>query len=82
MSTISPGARIGAWEVLNVDASGRQASCACVCKAVRIVSVAALLDGSSTSCGCRQLSQNQRAALRTEAEAQKRARELKDWRPG
>jgi hypothetical protein len=78
--TITPGQRIGAWEILSVDPSGRRAACSC---AVRILSVAALLDGSaSPSCGCQQISREQQQELRAEAEEQERRRDLKNWRPG
>jgi hypothetical protein len=81
--TITPGQRIGAWEILSVDPSGRRAACSCVCKTVRILSVAALHDGTaSPSCGCQQLSPAQQQALRAEAEEQERQRDLKNWRPG
>jgi hypothetical protein len=46
--TITPGQRIGAWEILSVDPSGRRAACSCVCKTVRILSVAALHDGTAS----------------------------------
>jgi hypothetical protein len=81
--TIVPGMRIRNWEVMSVDPNGKRACASCVCGAVRILSVAALLDGTaSPSCGCRQLSREQGDALRREAEQQERRREQKRWRPG
>jgi hypothetical protein len=43
-AAISAGVRIGNWTILNV--SGHRASASCVCGAVRILAVAALVDGS------------------------------------
>jgi hypothetical protein len=64
---ITVGQRISNWDVLSVDPSGKRVCCSCVCKAVRILSVAALLDGTATpSCGCRPLSPQQREELRAE----------------
>jgi hypothetical protein len=82
VTTIVPGQRVGAWEIISVDPNGKRVCCSCVCKAVRILSVAALLDGTaSPSCGCQQLSREQQRMLRAEAEQQQRRRDLKDWRP-
>jgi hypothetical protein len=65
--TITPGQRVGNWEILSVDPSGKRVCCACVCGTVRILSVAALLDGTATpSCGCRPLTPAQRSELRAE----------------
>jgi hypothetical protein len=82
INTITPGQRIGNWEILSVDPSGRRAACSCVCKVVRLLSVDSLLDGSAVpSCGCMQLSQEQRRMLRAEADEQERQRERRNWRP-
>jgi hypothetical protein len=82
-ATITAGMRIGNWEVLSVDPTGKRACCGCVCETVRILSTAALLDGTaSPSCGCQQLSRQQSEVLRQEAEKQQRRCEQKDWRPG
>jgi hypothetical protein len=82
-ANITPGQRIGAWEILSVDPTGKRAACSCVCKAVRILSTDALLNGTAMpSCGCQQLSPAQQQALRAEAEEQDRRRDLKNWRPG
>jgi hypothetical protein len=81
--TVMVGQRVGNWEVLPVDPNGKRACCSCACKAVRILSVAALLDGTaSPSCGCRQLSREQSDARRREAEEQEQRPEQARWRPG
>jgi hypothetical protein len=80
--TIIPGAPVGHWLVLAVDATGRRADCRCRCGTVREVSVAALVNGESTSCGCAPLTTPQLEALRQEAGQELRRRELKNWRPG
>jgi hypothetical protein len=79
---IAPGAIIGNWHILSIDpSSGKRACCRCVCGSVRILSTAALLDGSALpSCGCQQLSREQQHKLRAEAEEQERRRD-RDWRP-
>ena len=78
---IAPGQRVSNWEILSLDPGGKRACCSCTCGAVRILSVAALLDGTaSPSCGCQQLSRGQSDALRREAEQQERRREQQDWR--
>jgi hypothetical protein len=75
--------RRASWEILSVDPSGKRVCCSGVCGTVRILSVAALLDGTAApSCGCRKLSGEQLDALRREAEQQERRREQKLWRPG
>ena len=61
--TIIPGAEVGHWLVLAVDATGRRAGCRCRCGTVREVSVAALTSGTSTSCGCAPLSSEQVESL-------------------
>lgn len=77
-SDITPGARVGNWQVLGVD--GRRAHAICVCGTVRVLAIASLLDGSAApSCGCQQLSRQQIDAQWDEAE--RRRRELKSWRP-
>jgi hypothetical protein len=76
--TIVPGRRVGNWEALSVDPSGKRACCSCVCGTVRILSVAALLDGTATaSCGCRPLTPKQREELRAEQARQLADREVR-----
>jgi hypothetical protein len=77
--TIIPGMRIGNWEVLSADPTGKRACASCVCGAVRILSVAAH-GTASPSCGCRQLSREQSDALRREVELQEQRRDQKLWR--
>ncbi len=73
---ISIGQQFAAWSVICcTDPTGKRATCQCRCGKVRAVAIAALLDGSSTSCGCAPLSRAQSAALRDEAARQRRARE-------
>lgn len=52
--TIAVGTKIGHWLVLSI--TGRSALCRCRCKEVRQISIAALEDGSSVSCGCSAIS--------------------------
>ena len=49
-TTVAIDAQIGHWRVLSI--AHRRALCRCRCGAVHEVSVAALEDGSSNSCGC------------------------------
>jgi hypothetical protein len=67
----------GSWAVLSIDSTRKRAACRCVCGTVRMVSIEALESGTSTSCGCQQLS----AALREEKALRRRQRNY-DWRPG
>jgi hypothetical protein len=81
MSTITPGATLNGWQVLNLD--NRRVSCVCAsCSEVRILAAAALVDGSAAPCDCQPLSPKEAALRRGEAEQQKRRRDLGRWRPG
>jgi hypothetical protein len=71
--TIVPGMRIGNWEVLSVDQSGKRISVRCRCDAVHVVGIDALVSGDCRSCGCRPLTPQQRSELRAE-----QARQLAD----
>ena len=82
MSAIIPGATVGHWLVLAIDATGRRVGCRCRCGTVREVSVEALVSGASTSCGRMALSREHIRALRDELAQQRRRRDLKNWRPG
>jgi hypothetical protein len=77
--TIGHDTRINHWTVAALD--GRRAVCRCRCGNVRIISVAALKSGESTSCGCMPVSSERAASMRAEAEEQKRQRDLRRWRP-
>jgi hypothetical protein len=78
--SITPGTKVGNWQVLGVD--GKRAHCACSCGTVRVLAVTSLLDGScAPSCGCAPLSPTQLAQQRGEAERQQQLRELRGWRP-
>ena len=44
--------RFGRWAVINTDTVGKRALCRCDCGALREIAIAALADGSTTSCGC------------------------------
>ena len=81
--TATIGQRFGNWEVFGLDASGRRASCGCVCGSVRILSTDALLNGTAApSCGCTPLSAPQLEALRQATAQEQRRREQRSWRPG
>jgi hypothetical protein len=56
----------GHWTVLAADVTGKRITVSCICGAIRVVGIAALEDGSCTSCGCRPLSPAQRDELRGE----------------
>jgi hypothetical protein len=66
-STITPGQRIGAWEILSVDPSGKRAVVNCPCQNTHVFSTEALLNGTAT---CAAIPQ------RTG-----RRRDLRNWRP-
>jgi hypothetical protein len=74
------GKHFTAWTVLSTDATGKRAACRCVCSRVQVIAVDALTGGSTTSCGCQELSADQSLALRAEAEQRRRQRD-RDWRP-
>jgi hypothetical protein len=74
--TIVVGQRVGAWEVLSADDSGKRLTCRCRCGEVRVVALTALENGSCRSCGCSPLSPKQRAELRGE----RARRALDEWR--
>ena len=80
-TTVAAGQRFGHWHVLAIDATGRRAGCRCRCGVVREVSVASLVSGESTSCGCQPLTFPQRDELKTEAARRQLGRDLK-WRRG
>jgi hypothetical protein len=69
MSAITPAMRVGAWEILSVDPSGKRAVVSCPCQNTHVSSTEALLNGTAT---CASIPQR----------AGKRRRDLKDWRPG
>jgi hypothetical protein len=83
---ITTGTKYRSWDVLSVSPDGRRACCGCgVCGTVRILSVAALTEGSAPpSCGCAPLTLAEAAALRPElrAEAERRncERHFKEWK--
>jgi hypothetical protein len=71
------------WVILNTDPTGKRAACRCRCGTTRIISTAAIEDGTAAeSCGCAPITSEQIEALRQEAEQKQRQRELKDWKPG
>jgi hypothetical protein len=74
--TIVPGMRIGNWEILSVDPTGKRITCRCRCGVIRVVSLTALESGACRSCGCRPLSPAQRSELR----AEQARRALDEWR--
>jgi hypothetical protein len=76
--TVEPGHTFGAWTILNTTPQSRRANCACKCGAIRQVAFAALVDGSSESCGCASRSKHQIEAMRRERTARRRP---PDWRP-
>jgi hypothetical protein len=58
--------RYGHWTVLAADDSGKRITCRCRCGEIRVVALAALQNGSCTSCGCRPMSPAQREELRAD----------------
>lgn len=81
--TITPGTRIGAWQVLSVDPLGKRAVVVgCGCRTPHIFSCEVLRDGTAM-CHAAPLTAAQRELMRNEAEADKRRRrlDLKRWRP-
>ncbi len=74
--TVAIDNKFGAWVVIGIDAAGKRAGCRCACGRVQTISVAALEDGSSRSCGCQPPPRAQRAAFRAEIERRRRRR---DW---
>jgi hypothetical protein len=73
---IIAGVRVGHWRILSV--TGRQTTCQCACHVVCVVAIAALKDGTSTSCGCMPLTPQQRERVRAERTD---VRDWFDWRP-
>ena len=51
----SVGQRIGNWEVLVADDTGKRITCRCRCGAIRVVALTALESGACRSCGCDEL---------------------------
>jgi hypothetical protein len=79
---LQPGNRIGGFEVLSVDPTGKRCCVSCQCaRGVHIVGTQALLAGSVV-CAALPLTPQQVRAARQEIEAAERRRELRDWRPG
>jgi hypothetical protein len=78
--TITAGAKIGSWEILSVDPTGRRVCVGCPCGGVHIFGADALRNGSAT-CAAMPMSTTQRAALRDERDRRQRLRDQRDWRP-
>jgi hypothetical protein len=76
------GAAFGSWTITSIDASGKRATCVCVCGVARVISVQALKSGSAApSCGCAAPTREHIKAIREEATRRRRQRDH-DWRPG
>ncbi len=70
----TPGARFGAWTVMEVDATGRRAVVRCACGVRRLVACEALLDGSTRGCGgCPQTPRINHAPLKDEQRGWRRS---------
>lgn len=76
---ITPGAKVGSFEVLSVDPTGKRLCVGCRCGGVHIVGAEAWRSGS-VLCSAVPLTAEQVDALRSETEHQQRRRE-RDWRP-
>jgi hypothetical protein len=70
-----PGARFGAWTVIQADRTGWRITVICDCRQMRQVSRAALENGESLGCGC-AATPRARATPRPEPTFR-----LPDWRP-
>jgi hypothetical protein len=71
-ATVTTDQAFGHWIVLAVE--GRRATCRCRCQTIRIIAVAALLDGSAaSSCGCAPMTA-------TEQQGQQRREQIAEWR--
>jgi hypothetical protein len=80
--TIAPGAAFGSRAIASIDASGKRATCVCVCGVTCVISVQALESGSAaSSCGCAVPTREHIKAIREEATQRRRQRDH-DWRPG
>jgi hypothetical protein len=79
---LKPGDHINSWTVIQTD--GARATCICKCDSVRILAVAALLDGTATpSCGCQAPTPQQRWEELEAAAEKARRKKLRDfWKPG
>jgi hypothetical protein len=76
-TTITPDQTFGHWRVLRI--TYRRALCRCRCGAVHEVSIAALQDGSSASCGCSPRSLVSVRVL-NEARAERQRNTIFNWR--
>ncbi len=59
--TIAVDAQIGHWRILSI--THKRALCRCRCGTTREVSIDALQDGTSLSCGCAALSKDKSAQV-------------------
>jgi hypothetical protein len=75
------GTTIRGFEVLSLDPTGKRVCIGCRGGAVHVASTDALLSGEFI-CAAAPLTPEQVERQRTEAERQRRRRELRDWRPG
>jgi hypothetical protein len=79
---ISAGQKFGNLTVAKLDATNKRAICICACRTSLEVSVAALADGTVSSCGRKPNSTN---AVKMNADARAQARREKyffvNWRP-
>jgi hypothetical protein len=80
-TTIIPGQRIGHFEILSVDPTGKRVCVGCPCGNAHIFGVETLLNGAA-SCAAMPLTVEQEKARRVNRRFRWRVRALKDWRPG
>lgn len=74
MSTIA-GQRIGHFEILALDSTGKRLLARCVCSRTLPLSAEAVTQGIVTSCGCRPPALVTREMFREEMTRQRRQRE-------
>jgi hypothetical protein len=77
---IEVDATFGHWRVLRV--AHRRALCRCRCGQVHEVAIAALQDGTSTSCGCSTPPMQKLHDLREERHERERKKIFAHWQPG
>jgi hypothetical protein len=78
---LTPGQHIHSWRIIEIDPTGKRATCVCACHQVRAVAVEDLLAGARSSCGCKPPLRGHGQARRAEQQEHRRSRELLDWRP-
>ena len=71
--------KFGHWELLSV--ANKRALCRCRCGSVHAVSLDALEDGSTSSCGCRPFTTQQKRNVFDQEKLRRATKIFTNWKP-